>query len=285
MKRIILLALCLMCIAGTASAYQLYLKCPIDKTSTDKVSEIQVGLPLKCSVDSNFPAGTTFNIALYQAQYTATLISKQPVTIQENKNTQYKLFDTQGLPGGSYKIEIQFVGSDEPRLSSDSVSLQMVKLIDRSSEIEITSPMTQNLADALRIEGSIKHLGADGVQIEVRGPDGRIFGPQYIGSIQKIQDGSGSFTKKVAVTSGGSYDVDFSDAGGYIGKVTFAVVAPDTQVQTTVPMTTAPVVTTIKVPTTAPTPWPTATQSPLSPLTIIGAAGIAGVLAVLMRRE
>jgi hypothetical protein len=286
MKRIILLALCLMCIAGTASAYQLYLKCPTEKTSTDTVSEIQAGLPLKCSIDSNFPAGTSFNIVLYQSQYTATLISSQPVTIQESKNTQYKLFDTQGLPGGMYKVEVQFIGADEPRISSDSVTLQLVTLVDRSTEIEINNGLlTQNLADALRIEGTIKKLGSDGVQLEVRGPDGRIFGPQYIGTTNNIQDGSGSFTKKVAVTSAGSYDVDFSDAKGYIGKVTFTVVAPETQGPTAIPTTTAPVVTTIKVPTTMPTPWPAATQSPLSPLTILCAIGLAGLLMVLVRRE
>lgn len=284
MKRILLLALCLLCIIGTASAYQLYLTCPSDKASNEKPSEIQVGIPLKCSVDSNFPAGTTFNLAFYQSQYTATLISKQPVTIQESKNTQYKLFDTQGLPGGTYKVEVEFLGPDAPRTSSDSVTLQMVTLIDRSGEIEITSPMTQSLADALRIEGSIAKLGASGVQIEVRGPDGRIFGPQYIPTTNNIRDNSGTFTKKVVVTGAGPYEVDFSDSKGYIGKVTYTVIAPATGTPTAVPTTTAPVVTTVKVPTTEPTPWPTATQSPLSPLSIICAAGFAGLLAVLVRR-
>ncbi len=284
MKRILLLALCIMCIAGTASAYQLYLNCPSDKTSTDKPSEIQVGIPLKCSVDSNFPAGTTFNLAFYQSHYTATLISKQPVTIQESKNTQYKLFDTQGLPGGTYKVEVEFIGADEPRISSDSVTLQMVTLLDRSGEIEITSPMTQNLADALRIEGSIAKLGTGGVQIEVHGPDGRIFGPQYIPTTNNIRDSSGTFTKKVVMTSAGSYEVDFSDTKGYIGKVIYTVVAPATDTPTAVPTTTAQVIATTLIPTTAPTPWPTATQSPLSPLMVLCAAGLAGVLAVLVRR-
>jgi hypothetical protein len=285
MKRIILLALCLMCIAGTASAYQLYLKCPSDKTSSDAVSEIQVGLPLKCSVDSNFPAGTTFNVALYQSQYTATLISKQTITIQASHNTQYKLFDTQGVPGGMYKVEIQFVGADEPRLSSDSVTVQLVKLLDRSGDIEITSPLTQNTDDALRIEGSIKKAGNDGVQLEVRGPDGRIFGPQWIGTTSDLKNNNaGKFTKKVPVSGAGSYDVDFTDANGYIGKVTFTVAEPATPT-TAISTTTPVVVKTTKAITTAPTPWPTATQSPVSPLTVLCAAGVAGLLVVLMRHR
>ena len=285
MKRILLLALCLLCIAGTASAYQLYLKCPADKTTTD-VAEIQAGLPIKCSIDSNFPAGTTFNLVIYQSQYTATLISEQSVTIQENKNTQYKLFDTQGLPGGTYKIEIQFIGADEPRLSSDSVTTQLIKVVDRSDEIEISSPMTQDLKDALRIEGDIKKLGNEGVQIEVRGPDGRIFGPQYIATTNQIKDGSGKFTKKVTVSSAGIYDVDFTDADGYIGRVTFTVVEP-TAAATAVPTTTPPVVKTTKTPTPAPpTPLPTETpQSPVSFVTILGAVGLAGLLVVLMQKN
>jgi hypothetical protein len=283
MKRIILLILCLMCIAGTASAYQLYLKCPSDKQSVDASSELQVGLPLKCSIDSNFPAGTTFNIAFYQSGYTATKIVDQPVTIQADHNTLYKLIDTKGLPGGSYKVEIQFIGADEPRLSSDSNTLQLVKLIDRSGDIEITSPASQTTDDALRIEGSISKEGSDGVQIEVRGPDGKIFGPQYIGTTNDIKNGAGIFTKKVMVTSPGSYDVDFTDAKGYIGTKTFTVTAPATPT-TAIPTTTAVVVKTTKVVTTAPTPWPT-TQSPLSPLTILFATGMAGMLVVLARRQ
>lgn len=278
MKRIILLMLCLFCMAGPVSAYGLYLSCP---------ETIQAGLPLKCSVDSDFPAGTTFNIALYQSQYTATLISKQPITIQSNHNTQYKLFDTQGLPGGTYKVEVQYVGNDEPRLRSDSKTLQLVKVIDRSGEIEITSPLTQDRDEALRIEGSIKGLGNDGLEIEVRGDDGRIFGPQWIGSTKDIRDGSGMFTKKVTITTAGSYDVDFSDAKGYIGKVTFTVTSPEaTAAPTTIPTTTPPaVVTTQKTMVTQPTPWPTATQSPVSPFTILCAAGIAGLLLLSCRKN
>lgn len=286
MKRIILLALCLMCIAGTASAYQLYLKCPSDKPEiSDKVSKIQVGVPLKCSIDSNFPAGTTFNIVFYQSQYTATEISSQPLTIQEAKTTQYKLIDTVGLKDGTYKIEVQFVGADEPRLSSDSKTVQIVELVDRSDEIEITSPMTQKVEDALRIEGSIYHLGSDGVQIEIRGPDGRIFGPQYIATTGEIRDGSGKFTKKVPVTTPGEYDVDFSDANGYIGQVTFMVTGAETAATTAIPTTTSVITRTQKPDTTIPTPWPTTTpESPISPFTVLCAAGLAGLFVTFRRR-
>ena len=262
-----------MCIAGTASAYQLYLSCP---------ESVQVGLPLKCSIDSTFPAGTTFDIAFYQSGYTATAISRQAVTIQESQVTQYKLFDTKGLQGGQYKVEIQFIGPDEGRLSSDSNTLQLPKLIDRSGDITITSPMTQTPGEALRIEGSVVKVGNEGVEIEVRGPDGVIFGPQWIGTKIIIQSGAGVFTKLVAVTNPGKYDVTFKDAKGYIGVVTFNVPAPVTTTPTTVP-TTAPVTT--RPPTTVPTSLPATTQSPLSPVSLVAALGIVGVLFAVLAKK
>jgi hypothetical protein len=274
MKKIILIALCMMCIVGTASAYQLYLSCP---------ESVQVGIPLKCSIDSNFPAGTTFNVVMYQSGYTATPVKSQSVTIQENHATQYQILDTKGLPGGQYKVEIQFIGPDEGRLSTDSKTLQLPVLIDRSGEITITSPMTQNTDEALRIEGSVAKIGNDGVQIEVRGPDGSsIFGPQWIGTKEQVQSGAGEFTYKVTATMPGEYDVYFKDVKGYIGVKTFTVVAPATPVPTTV-HTTVPV--TSRPPITVPTPLPTTTQSPLSLMPIVAALSIMGLLSVVLMKK
>jgi hypothetical protein len=274
MKRILLIVLFLLCFAGTASAYQFYLSCP---------ESVQVGLPLKCSIESNLPAGTTFDLAFYQSGYTATPISTQSVTIQDSHATQYKLFDTKGLPGGQYKLEAQFRGDDESSLSSDSKTLQLPVLIDRSGEITITSPMTQNMDEALRIEGYIAKIGNDGVEIAVRGPDGVIFGPQWIGTKINVQSGAGVFTQHVAVTKPGDYDVTFSDAKGFIGVKTFKVSAPVTTTPATIPATTR--VTTTRPPTTVPTPLPTPTKSPLSSVTVVAALGIIGMLSVSLIKK
>jgi hypothetical protein len=275
MKRILLIALFLLVIAGPVSAYGLYLKCN---------EEVAAGASLKCSVDSDFPPGTTFNLVLYQSGYTTTEIRRQPVTIQADQKTQYVIVDTTGLPGGTYKAEMQYSGSDEARLRSDSITLQLIKVIDRSDEIEITSPVTQDLKDALRVEGELKNGGNDGIEIEVSGPDGRIFGPQWIQTKNNIKNGAGVFTQKVTVTSGGDYTVEFSDADGYIGSKSFTVVAPT--VATTVPATTVPVVkTTRTVATTVPTPWPTTEQSPASPVTVIAGIAAAGLVAILAVRR
>jgi hypothetical protein len=268
MKRIFLIALCLMGIMGTASAYQLYLSCP---------ETVQVGIPLKCSVESNFPAGTTFDVVLYQSGYTATSLSRVSVTIQENHATLYQLFDTKGLPGGQYKVEVQFNGLEEAKLSSDSVTWQLPKLLDRSADITITSPVSQTPDEALRIEGSITKLGNDGVNLEVRGPEGTVFGPQYIGTRLDLKTGAGIFTQKVTVTGPGQYDVYFKDADGYIGVKTFNVIASVTSSPTTVPKTT---VITSRPTTAAPTPLPTTTKSPLSLLPAGAALAVTGLLAV-----
>ncbi|HSQ93379.1 MAG TPA: hypothetical protein VLL74_03705, partial [Methanoregula sp.] len=209
MKRILLIALCLAGMAGAASAYGLYLDCP---------QSIQAGLPLKCSIDSDLPAGYTLDLVLYRSQYTATELARHSVTIQEDKNTQYRLFETQGLPGGTYKVEMQLkTTGGESSLRSDSVTYKIVQILDRSSEITITAPETQTLDEALRIEGSIDKLSNEGVQIEVRGPEGRIFGPQYIGTKADIRNDAGIFTYRVTVTSPGTYEVSFSDPKGFIG--------------------------------------------------------------------
>lgn len=276
MKRILLIAFFLMALVGTVSAYQLYLNCP---------DSVQAGVPLKCTVDSNFPAGTTFNFALYHSAYTATQIKKQPITIQSDKKTQYIVIDTTGLPGGSYKAEIQTISADDERFSSDSRVLQLITITDRSGNIEITSPVTQDLKDALRIEGEIAKAGNDGVEIEVSGPDGRIFGPEWIGTRANIRNNAGVFTQKVTVTSAGEYTVDFSDAEGFLGTKTFTVITPTT-LPTTVPATTPATVKTARTTATAvPTPWPTTAQSPLSLLPVIGGLAFAGMLIVLMARR
>ena len=272
MKKIVLIALFLMCIVGSASAYQLYLRCP---------ETVQVGLPLKCEIDSNLPAGTTFDVVVYQSGYTATPLKRQKTTIQENHLTQYQLFETKGLPGGQYKVEVLFIGPDEGRLSDDSITLQLPRLLDRSGEITITSPMTQTTDEPLRIEGSITKVGNDGVEIEISGPDGVIFGPQWIGTKLYVQSGAGEFTQQVSVTKPGDYDVTFKDAKGYVGVKTFKVVALATSVQTTIPTTTV----TTRPLTTVPTTLPTTTQSPLSPLPIVTALSLVGLLSVILMKK
>ncbi|MCX6688191.1 MAG: hypothetical protein NTZ39_00605 [Methanoregula sp.] len=269
MKRIILISvfLCIIC-TGAASAYGVYLNC---------TGSVQAGQTLKCAIDSNLPAGTSFDLVFYQSQYTATELDRQPVTIQKDHATQYKLFDTRGYKGGQYKMEIQFpVGGYSGDLQSESVTNQLIKIIDRSGDITITSPESQLLTNALQIDGSISKKASDGVELEVKGQNtGRVFGPQYIPTTKDIKSGDGVFTRKVTVTQPDVYDVYFSDPDGLIGIVSFEVISP-TPTMTSVPVTTTTIRTIRTTQTTPPTPTPT--KSPLGEVVVIGALGITGVL-------
>jgi hypothetical protein len=273
MKKILLLSfILLMFLTGTASAYGLYLTCP---------DTVQVGQTLKCSIDTsaNYPVGTSFDLIFYQAQYTATELDRQTVTIQPTRATQYKLFDTRGLKGGQYKMEIDFQGSAQSQLSDDSVTNKLITLIDRSNLITITSPLTQTTDDALHIDGSIAKEGANGVQIEVRGQSiGTIFGPQYIRTTNNMQTGAGMFSQMVKTSQPGDYDVYFTDTTGFIGDITYHVTSP-TPVQTP---TTIPTKTVIKTPTKTltplSTPTPSPTQSPLSIFVVLGALGVSALI-------
>jgi hypothetical protein len=271
---VVFILICLLTI-GTASAYGLYINCS---------EKIQVGQPLKVSVDSDFPAGTSFDLVLYESHYTATEIGRQTVTVQEDKQTQYKLFDTTGLRGGDYKVEIQFHGADSPRLRSDSVTVKLVNFGDRSGEITITSPFTQNVDEALRIEGSIRKAGNNGVEIEVRGPSGPIFGPQWIETKNDLKSGDGQFIKTIPVGTRGDYNVNFQDVNGFIGMITFHVTStsPTTGAATvstppTTRVTTRPPVTTIVT--------PTPTKSPLSPVSGLIALFLISGIAITYQRN
>jgi hypothetical protein len=272
-KRIMFIAVCLISISGSASAYQVYLRCP---------ESVQAGLLLNCSVDSNLPAGTTFDVVFYQSVYLEAPFSHRSFVIREDHATMYQSFDTKGLPGGSYKVEVRFSGPEEGKLSSDSVTLRVFGLIDRSGEITITSPLSQTLNEALRIEGSITRLGNKGVDIEVRGRDGFVFGPQYTGTKVDFRSGSGVFTQRAAVTQAGTYDVYFRDSDGYIGMKTFSVIPSATPSPTTVPKTTG---VTSRPTTSTPASLPTTTASPLSLVTVVAALAGVGLLATSMARK
>jgi hypothetical protein len=243
----------------------MYLSCP---------TQIAAGQTLKCSVNSDYPAGTSFDLVFYQSQYTATEIDRQSVTLQGGNDTEYKLFDTTGLKGGQYKVEVQFSGLyTQPR--SNSIMAQIVQLIDRSGDITITSPTTQTIGNALLIGGSIANEGNSGVQLKVTGENtGQVvFTQQYIRTTKDISSGAGVFSQQVTVNQPDDYDAQFSDANGYIGVVTFHVTSPTpAQTATTFPLTTVPRTTPATL-ITPPTPVPTPTKSPVPVAVVLGALG------------
>jgi len=267
--------LCALLIAPVA-AYSLYLDAP---------AEVYAGQTIKVSGNSSFPAGTSFDLVFYEAKYTATEIERKTITLQDyNNKTFVASFSTKGLEGGQYKVEVQFDSRREEQLSSDSTTLKLVQVLDRSGEITLSAPLVQTLDEALRVEGSIAKLGDSGVQVEVRGPQGPVFGPTWIETKKDIKTGDGGFARRVPVSVPGDYDVHFTDARGYIGVVTITVTQP-----TTVPTTvvTTPLITkTTKIPTTTAVPTPAPTQSPVSPVIVpVSIAITVGILLVTERKK
>jgi hypothetical protein len=159
--------------------------------------------------------------------------------------------------------------------------MQVPKIIDRSGDLTITSPMTQTFDEALRIEGSMKNLGNTGIDMEVRGPDGLVFGPQFTDTRIDFRSGAGVFTRRVAVTTPGRYDVYFSDVDGYIGVKSFTVLPAGSQVPTPVPSVTL----TVTQPTaTVPSLQPTTPKSPLSLFPVIASLSVLVLLSAGIRK-
>ncbi len=263
--------LCALLIAPVA-AYSLYLDAP---------AEVYAGQTVKVTGNSSFPAGTSFDLVFYEAKYTSTQIERKTITLQDyNNKTFVASFSTKGLAGGQYKVEVQFDSRNEEKLSSDSQTLKLVQVLDRSGEITLSAPLVQALDEALRVEGSIAKLGDSGVQVEVRGPQGPVFGPTWIETKKDLKTGDGAFARKIPVSIAGDYDVHFTDAKGYIGVETITVSQPVTVPTTSV--TTPVTARTTRVPTTTATP----TQSPPSSVIVLVSLGItAGVVLAIDRKK
>ncbi len=257
------------CVAGV-QAYVLTMDCP---------DKIQVGMPLVVTGSTTFPAGTNFELVFSQAEYFSTEVERKTVVVEQDKNFTV-FFQTAGLQGGQYKIEARFQGDLSSKLSSDSVTTKIIQLIDRSGEITIISPLNQPLEQALVIQGTLSKTGNNGVQIEVRGPSGRVFGPTYIATEAGQGKSEGSFYQKVIVLEKGNYFVRFTDNQGYIGEKTFTVTGPGTSATTLLTtLTTLPTVTTPGT-----TVVPQTTKSPAPALSILVALAIAGSISFGFRK-
>ncbi len=141
MKRILLFAVSILFIIGISSGYGVYVNC---------TNPVTIGTTIKCAIDSDFPVGTTFNLIFSNPQ---NELDRQTIIIPTNKNTQYKLFDTTGLPGGAYSIDIKFSGMDQSYLRSDSIIHQDINLVGEQAIITgaTTIPSTTIIPTATSI--------------------------------------------------------------------------------------------------------------------------------------
>jgi len=198
MKKIVLLLMGLFFLTGIGSAYRVNIDAP---------DSLAIGKPLIVNGTTTFGIGTPIDVVLYY-QLTTTSEIKRKIVYVQSDYTFRAVFDTTGLKTGMYKVEVPTNGM------SDSITMRVVYLVDRSDDIQLTSPATQNFNGKISISGAIKGDENSGVQIEVIGPDNSVvFGPRYINTNYQ-----GTFTTEVPITKPGEFEVSFTDARGYVGK-------------------------------------------------------------------
>jgi hypothetical protein len=217
MKKIVLLVMGLLFLSGSASAYLVNIEAP---------DTLSVGKPLIVTGTTTFGIGTPIDVVLYYQLTTTTEIQRKIVYVQSDY-TFRTVFDTTGLKPGTYKVEVPTNGM------GNSVNMRVVNLVDRSDEIRLTSPSSQNFDQKIIVAGSIKGDENSGVQIEVIGPDNLvIFGPSYVST-----DYMGNFAMDIPVTGPGDYEISFTDARGYVGYRVITVTEPQPLVSTPIPTT------------------------------------------------
>ncbi len=208
MKKIVLLALGLLFLPVIASAYQVNIDAP---------ETITVGKPLVVTGVTTFPPGMAVDVVLYYQLTTTTEIKRQVVGIRPDKTFKV-VFDTTDLKTGTYKVEVPVNGM------GDSVTMRVVRIVDRSEEIEMISPLRQQFTGTLVITGVISGDENSGVQVEVIGPENSaVFGPQFVNT-----NNEGAFSTNVTIRVPGEYEVSFTDARGFIGTRIITVTSTQT---------------------------------------------------------
>lgn len=222
MKKIVLLLIGLLFLPGWVSAYVVNIDAP---------DSLAVGKPLVVTGTTTIGIGTPIDVVLYYQLTTTTEIQRKIVYVQSDK-TFKTVFDTTGLKTGTYKVEVPTPAS------SDSVSMRLVNLFDRSEDIRLTSPTNQSFSGKIHVTGNINGDENSGVQIEVIAPSGLVvFGPQYVNT-----DNAAHFSAEIAIPEPGVYEISFTDVNGYIGSRSISSLGPAAAVTPVATATTRPVV-------------------------------------------
>lgn len=197
MKKIVLLVMGLLFLPVLAIAYQVNIDAP---------ETLTVGKPLVVTGVTTFPPGMAVDVVLYYQLTTTTEVKRQVVGVKPDKTFKV-VFDTTGLKTGTYKVEVPVNGM------GDSVTMRLVRIVDRSAEIQMDSPLRQQFTGKLVVAGTINGDENSGVQIEVISPDNSVvFGPQFVNTNYE-----GAFSTEVPISIPGEYEVSFTDPRGFIG--------------------------------------------------------------------
>jgi len=222
MKKIVLLIMGVLFLTGVVSAYQVNIDAP---------DTLTVGKPLIVNGTTTFGIGTPIDVVLYYQLTTTTEIKRRIVYVQSDY-TFRAVFDTTGLKTGMYKVEVPTSGM------GDSITMRVVNLVDRSDDIQLSSPTYLPFSGKIPLAGTIKGDENSGVQIEVIGPDNTVvFGPRFVNTNYQ-----GSFATEVPITDPGDYEVIFTDSRGYLGNRIVTVVGQKPLMSGTIPVVTKSVV-------------------------------------------
>jgi len=171
--------------------------------------------------------GFSTDVVLYSVKHSKSEVVRKTIVVQEDGSFS-ATFDTRGLAAGDYTVEI--IDPEPPNtFGGSSKTLQFLKLVDRSGDLRITSPLTQELDGSLDISGAITDIGGAGVRIQVEYGGTTVYGPEYIKT-----DADGRFSVTVPISDAGAYNVTFSDTRSYIDTIEFAVLggaSPPTETQ------------------------------------------------------
>ncbi|HVP95430.1 MAG TPA: hypothetical protein VMS89_09720 [Methanoregulaceae archaeon] len=201
MKKILIIAILLISLAGPVAAYEISIFAP---------ASLNTGEPITVNGTTNLPPGTSFDITLSHSDYVTEVKDTRSVVIQQEQNFSV-VFPTVGYVKGTYKIEVLPIS--QVRYLGNSVTLRVIELKDRSDEVTLSSPLTQYPNGNLIVTGVDKHVSNRGIELQITGPDGAvIFGPAYI-----TTTASGAFSKETPINATGNYTVRMADQEGYLG--------------------------------------------------------------------
>ena len=215
MKRIAWLTLiAAMLLVSAASAAYVSISAPKEVYVGDRLVVAGTSVAGEFAQPSLKPGFST-DVILYYAKGTKSEVARKTIVVQEN-GLFSATFDTAGLAAGTYSIEI--VDPTQTTFGGSSKVQQMVELIDRSKDIVVDSPLTQEFDGTLDLRGTVSGIGDAGVQVRVEHDAAVIYGPKYIRT-----DANGAFSEEVPIPDGGTYGVTFSDTKGFISTVTFVI--------------------------------------------------------------
>ena len=192
---------------GISAPKTVYVGAPLEVTGTSIAGE---------GAQPSLKPGFSTDVVLYTIKPAKNEVARKEIVVQPNGKFS-ATFDTSGLKAGDYTIEI--IDPNPPNtFGSSSETLRFVTLVDRSENVKVTSPTSQNFDGTLDLQGTVSGIGSAGVQIEVEHNSATVYGPKYIRT-----DANGAFSESVPIPDGGTYEVTFSDTKGYIATVTFVV--------------------------------------------------------------